>query len=65
MGFVQNSGIVATAPIIIRNNLTNLPTSHYNISLTELISRVCKEFDIKIGALMLDVRRAPYTQAKS
>ncbi len=37
----------------------------HNISLTELISRVCKEFDIKIGALMLDVRRAPYTQAKA
>ena len=37
----------------------------HNISLTELIRRVCKEFDIKIGALMLDVRRVPYTQAKA
>ena len=36
-----------------------------NISLTELISRVCKEFDIKIGALRLDIRRAPYTQTKA
>ena len=36
-----------------------------NISLTELISRVCKEFDIKIGALMLDIRRAPYTQIRA
>ena len=37
----------------------------HNITLTELISRVCKEFDIKIGALMLDVRRAPYTQTRA
>ena len=36
-----------------------------NISLTKLISRVCKKFDIKIGALMLDIRRAPYTQTRA
>ena len=35
-----------------------------NISLTELISRVCKKFDIKTGALMLDIRRVPYAQAR-
>ena len=36
-----------------------------NISMAEVISRVCKEFDIKIDALMLDIRRAPYTHARS
>jgi len=36
-----------------------------NISMAEVISRVCKEFDIKIDELMLDIRRAPYTHARS
>jgi hypothetical protein len=36
-----------------------------NISLAELIRRVCKNFDIKIGELMLDIRRSPYTHARS
>jgi len=35
-----------------------------NISLAELIRRVCKNFDIKTGELMLDIRRVPYTQAR-
>ena len=35
-----------------------------NISLAELIRRVCKKFDIKTGELMLDIRRVPYTQAR-
>jgi chromosomal replication initiation ATPase DnaA len=33
--------------------------------MAEVISRVCKEFDIKIDELMLDIRRAPYTHARS
>ena len=36
-----------------------------NISMAEVISRVCKEFDIKIDELMVDIRRAPYTHARS
>jgi REP element-mobilizing transposase RayT len=36
-----------------------------NISMAEVISRVCKEFDIKNDELMLDIRRAPYTHARS
>jgi putative transposase len=36
-----------------------------NISMAEVISRVCKELDIKIDELMLDIRRAPYTHARS
>jgi len=36
-----------------------------NISLAKLIRRVCKKFDIKTGALMLDIRRSPYTHARS
>ena len=36
-----------------------------NISMAEVISRVCKEFDIKSDELMLDIRRAPYTHARS
>jgi transcriptional regulator/DNA-binding ferritin-like protein (Dps family) len=35
-----------------------------NISLAELIRRVCKKFDIKTGELMLDIRRVPYAQAR-
>ncbi|MBC8200390.1 MAG: hypothetical protein H8E80_10205 [Desulfobacteraceae bacterium] len=35
-----------------------------NISLAELIRRVCKKFGIKTGELMLDIRRVPYTQAR-
>jgi hypothetical protein len=36
-----------------------------NISMAEVIFRVCKEFDIKSDELMLDIRRAPYTHARS
>jgi REP element-mobilizing transposase RayT len=36
-----------------------------NISLTELTRGVCKKFDIKSSELMLDIRRAPYTQARA
>ena len=36
-----------------------------NISMAEVISRVFKEFDIKIDELMVDIRRAPYTHARS
>ena len=37
----------------------------YNISLTELIRGVCKKFGIKTSELILDIRRAPYTQARA
>jgi REP element-mobilizing transposase RayT len=36
-----------------------------NISMAEVISRVCKEFGIKIDELMLDIRRPPYNQARA
>jgi putative transposase len=36
-----------------------------NISMAEVIFRVCKEFDIKIDELMLDIRRPPYNQARA
>jgi hypothetical protein len=36
-----------------------------NISLAELIRRVCKKYDIKTKELMLDIRRAPYNQARA
>jgi hypothetical protein len=36
-----------------------------NISMAEMIFRVCKEFDIKIDELMLDIRRPPYNQARA
>ena len=36
-----------------------------NIPMEEVISRVCKEFGIKIDDLMLDIRKAPYSHARS
>ena len=36
-----------------------------NISLAELIRRVCKKLDIKTRELMLDIRRPPYNQARA
>jgi hypothetical protein len=39
--------------------------ANYNISLAELIHRVCKKLDIKTRELMLDIRRPPYSQARA
>ncbi len=36
-----------------------------NISLAELIRRVCKKYGIKNRELMLDIRRAPYNQPRA
>jgi len=39
--------------------------ANYNISLAELIHRVCNKLDIKTSELMLDIRRPPYNQARA
>jgi len=35
-----------------------------DISLTELIHRICDKYCFKNGELMLDIRKSPYVQAK-
>jgi putative transposase len=56
-GFV--SGVLKNANEIAERK------ANCNISLAELIRRVCKKFDIKTRELMLDIRRPPYNQARA
>jgi len=51
---------------VLKNAIENAERkANCNISLAELIRRVCKKLDIKTRELMLDIRRPPYNQARA